>query len=102
MLFRVITENGTAFYPNDFAYLDSTFSFPEGSVNGATVKVNIDILEDLFVENNETFYLKLVEADNALQVTSPSRSEVTINDNDGNLQFIIFNLEIQIAILICS
>ena len=83
VFFRIFTENGTAYSPQDFTHLDETGQFNPGVGVGATVSFSIPISDDFVAENTESFYVQLVEVDSALKVTSPNQSTVFIQDNDG-------------------
>lgn len=82
-LFRIFTENGTAYSPRDFTHLDRTGIFSPGASDGAKLAFSVVISDDEVVENTESFYVQLAEIDPALQVINPNRSTVLIQDNDG-------------------
>ena len=80
---RIFTANGTAYSPRDFTHIDQTGSFSSGVGDGATVSFSIPINDDNVVENSETFHVQLAQIDPALLVVNPNRSNVLIQDNDG-------------------
>ena len=66
-------------------------TFTVGSADGATAYVSVMILNDDFVEGEETFDLSIssVSSSASANTGSPSSSTVSITDNDSEINFIL-------------
>ena len=64
-------------------------TFSVGSADGATAYVSVMILNDDFVEGEETFdlFISSVSSSASANTGSPSSSTVSITDNDSELFF---------------
>ena len=65
-------------------------TFTVGSADGATAYVSAMILNDDFVEGEETFdlFISSVSSSASANTGSPSSSTVSITDNDSEFNFI--------------
>jgi uncharacterized membrane-anchored protein/ribosomal protein L35AE/L33A len=84
---QVATNDGTAENGEDYEKTTKTLKWDDGDDSAQTFTV--DISDDLVAEGNETFYLKLENAEGA-ELGNPIEAEVTIIDDDqetGTLQF---------------
>jgi dipeptidyl aminopeptidase/acylaminoacyl peptidase len=77
-LVDIATVNGTASDRSDFTPIFRTLTFAPGDT---TKTVNIAIIDDVFVEGDETFGVTLGNATGSV-LGSPSAATVTITDND--------------------
>nr|MBC8184547.1 T9SS type A sorting domain-containing protein [candidate division KSB1 bacterium] len=72
------TNNNTAETPVDYTETSGTLTIPAGSTTGT---INVPIINDIFDENNETFYIDLGNPVNA--TIEDNQGIGTINDNDA-------------------
>jgi uncharacterized repeat protein (TIGR01451 family) len=73
------TSNGTANSPSDYAPVSGTLSFAAGE----TFKTfSVSVVDDLYVEGNETIKLSLSNPTGGAFSGSPNTSTLTIMDND--------------------
>lgn len=80
---------GTATPGEDFTEIDATVTFADG--RGGPRIVEIEILDDLEVEGDETIELALVNATGGATIVEPAEAELVLLDDDivqsGNLVF---------------
>jgi hypothetical protein len=86
---KVVSSDGSAEKGDDYVKVSKKLEWYDGEDGEKTVTV--EIIDDIQVEGNETFELKLKKADSAT-IGSPGTVEVAITDNDstyepGTLQF---------------
>ncbi|TDN83870.1 hypothetical protein DET49_12070 [Salegentibacter sp. 24] len=82
-----IAITGTATQGTDYGNIGTSFIFP---ANTKSVRIPLDVLNDLDVEGNETVIISLVETDN-LQVSigTSEKAMITITDNDVPSELVI-------------
>ena len=72
--------------PNDFnAVVNAPVRFSPPALT--PVCIDIGIVEDVVVENTESFVVQIVQFDSAVVIGNPSMTEISIFDNDGVLLF---------------
>ncbi len=80
---------GTATAGEDFTEVDATVTFPDGQVGIRTFQ--IEILDDLEIEGDETLELALTGATGGAEIGEPAESELVLVDDDvpqsGILEF---------------
>ena len=80
---------GTATEGEDYAAVDATVTFADGQ--GGIRAFEIEILNDLEIEGNETLLLALVGATGGAEIVEPTESELVLIDDDvsrsGILEF---------------
>jgi hypothetical protein len=74
------TANNTAVAPDDFTAVNNILTIPAGSTTGT---INVPIIDDGVSEPNETFYVNLVNPENATTIIADGQGVGTIVDNDG-------------------
>lgn len=72
----------TALEGFDYVAMAYTKSFPIGSMNSATLCVNITIVDDEVLEENQEFFVSLSTKDPGVILES-SETIITIMDNDS-------------------
>src|SRR5262249_40773870 len=73
------TSDGPATAGNDYVATSGTLTFADGEMSKT---FTIPILDDMLVENNETFNLTLSNPTGGAALGSPATASVTIIDND--------------------
>ncbi len=82
------TANGTATAGSDYVATAGTLTFAPGETSKT---ISIPVLDDSFVESNETFNVTLSNPTAGAVLASPSTNVVTIVDNDGGTSTVQFN-----------
>ncbi len=78
------TNNNTAETPSDYTDMSGTVTIPAGSTTGT---ITVPVIDDVFDENNETFY---VDLSNPVNLAIEDNQGIgTINDNDAPPTMII-------------
>ena len=74
----------------DYELEPAVLTFPVGSAQGARQCVTVTINDDVAVEIDENFHMRLTSTDARLQISSIcSRATFTIVDTDGKIVIII-------------
>ncbi len=84
----ISSSYGAAVLGLDYNFPISTVMFPAGSLNGSTVSLSFDIVDDMTLEGSHNFSIGITAVgtpsgpDILLSVGSPEATEVVILDND--------------------
>ena len=90
----------SARFSYDYDAVDTVLEFPEGSEDGARMCINVTIHDDLLVEGNETFSVKLaIESGNGGVSLGNNHSVITILDANGQCSSIIVLLNDKACLL---
>jgi CSLREA domain-containing protein len=74
------TSDGTAKQKSDYTFNSGTLQFGPGDTSKV---INVSLVNDVFVEGNEIFFVTLSNPSMNYQIASPSAITVTIIDNDS-------------------
>ena len=77
---------GTATSDKDYTpFANTTVVFPEGSADGDTRTVQVEVLEDTDIEGDETVILTLDNFIGPISTSGKNQHELTITDDDFNI-----------------
>ena len=83
----------------DYALTPAELTFPADSEQGDLVCIDMEIIDDLAVENNESFYVELSTNDSKVQLLDYcQRKVVNIIDSDGEIENFAWNFRMCISL----
>ena len=77
------TSDGTALAGSDYTTTTGSYTFPAGSLAGATYTFTVPVLNDNLVEPSESFNATIANVSGSLVTVGTGTAAVTITDNDA-------------------